>query len=246
MIDLYSTAYGASPNAYKIILMLEELEIPYRIIEVKLPEGEQFKPEFLKISPNNKVPAIVDHAPADGGEPLRVFESGSIMVYLADKTGRFIPPQTEMRKRTEVLNWVFWQMAGMGPHMGQLFHFQVYAPEKIPYAIRRYGNEMSRLFAVLEKRLSESEWVGGDEYSIADMIIFASTHEFRRIEQLDHDQLGHFIAWHERIKTRPAYGRAYNPDKTESSTIGADVYMADKAWNILFNQDASYLDKPPV
>lgn len=244
MIDLFSTPNGASPNVYKILLLLEELALPYRRIEVAVHQGEQFRPEFLAISPNNKVPAILDHAPADGGEPLRVFESGSIMVYLADKCRRFLPPVDAPRQRTEVMNWVFWQMAGLGPYLGQLFHFKVYAREQLPYAITRYGNEVDRLFAVMERRLAESPWLGGDDYSIADMICFASSHEFRRVD-LDLDRLPNFIAWHERIRARPAYARAYDPEKNVPSTIGASQYLEDKAWNILFAQSSRSFEQPP-
>ncbi|KJS09780.1 MAG: hypothetical protein VR73_01070 [Gammaproteobacteria bacterium BRH_c0] len=244
MIDLYSTADGASPNVYKILLLLEELDIPYRINEVRLHKGEQFNSDFLKISPNNKVPAIVDHQPTDGGEPISVFESGSIMVYLADKYRRFIPPVDQPRKRVEVMNWVFWQMAGLGPYLGQLFHFNVYAKEKIPYAITRYSNEVDRLFAVLERRLSKHPWLGGEEYSIADMICFSSTY-LHHLMGIDPDKLVHFIAWHERIKQRPAHDRAYDPGKYQPSTIGASQYLEEKAWNILFAQNSTYFDKPP-
>src|SRR5690606_27292025 len=129
-----------------------------------------------------------------------------IMVYLADKYGRFLPATDQPRKRNEVINWVFWQMAGLGPYLGQMFHFNVYAKEKIPYAITRYSNEVDRLFSVLERRLAKHPWVGGDEYSIADMICFSSTYMHRLID-LDFDKLGHFLAWHERIKQRPAHDR---------------------------------------
>jgi len=242
MIDLYSMHTGPSHNVYKVILLLEELELPYRVSTVNVLEGEQFRPEFLAISPNNKVPAIVDHAPLDGGEPIAVFESGSIMVYLADKMGRFIPPLTDLRRRTPVLTWTFWQMAGVGPNLGQFGFFSIYAKEKSPYAVTRFTNELDRLFGVLDKRLSQSPWVGGDDYTIADMIIFSATHEFR-ILPFDFDRFPHFIAWHERIKLRPAYGRAYGrtdlgksmpmPEKTEA--------LSEEKWRNLFGQTAGTL-----
>lgn len=244
MIDLYSTPNGASPNVYKILLLLEELGLPYRPIEVAVHRGEQFRPEFLAISPNNKVPAIVDNSPADGGAPIRVFESGSIMVYLADKCRRFLPGVDAPRARAEVMNWVFWQMAGLGPNLGQLFHFKVYAREQLPYALTRFGNEVDRLFAVMERRLAESPWLGGDEYSIADMICFASSHEFRRVE-LDFDRLPNFIAWHDRIRQRPAYARAYDQGKHQASVIGASQFLEDRAWNILFAQSSRSFEQAP-
>nr|WP_263975485.1 glutathione S-transferase N-terminal domain-containing protein [Leptolyngbya sp. 7M] len=148
MIDLY---YWTTPNGHKITLFLEEVGLPYTIVPINIGKGDQFQPEFLKIAPNNRIPAIVDRAPADGGEPISVFESGAILLYLADKVGQLIPK--EGRGRAEVLQWLFWQMGGLGPMAGQNHHFSHYAPEKIPYAINRYVNETGRLYAVLDKRL---------------------------------------------------------------------------------------------
>jgi GST-like protein len=148
MIDLH---YAPTPNGWKISIMLEELGIPYTVIPVNIRAGDQFKPEFLAISPNNRIPAIVDHAPPDGGEPFSVFETGAILIYLAEKTGRFLPK--EMRARSRVVQWVMWQMSGLGPMLGQHGHFALYAPEKIPYAIERYRDEAARLYSVLGRQL---------------------------------------------------------------------------------------------
>jgi GST-like protein len=239
MIDLYSLHTGPSHNVYKVMLLLEELEFAYRLVPVNVFEGEQFRPEFLRIAENNKVPAIVDHEPPDGGEPVAVFESGSIMVYLADKAGRFIPPVTDLRRRTPVMTWTFWQMAGVGPNLGQLFHFTAYAREKLPYAITRFSNELNRLFGVLDRRLAESPWVGGNDYSIADMISFAALHEFRLIG-FDFGEFPHFVAWHERIKARPAYERAYLREDLQKSMPMPDVVgnFDEEKWNLLFGQTA--------
>ena len=150
MIDLH---YWPTPNGHKITLFLEETGLPYRIVPVDIGRGEQFQPEFLAIAPNNRMPAIVDHEPADGGAPISVFESGAILLYLAEKTGRFIP--ADLRGRVEVLQWLFWQMGGLGPMAGQNHHFAIYAPEKLPYAIDRYVNETNRLYGVLDRRLAD-------------------------------------------------------------------------------------------
>lgn len=239
MIDVYSMHTGPSHNVYKVLLLLAELDLAHRVLPINVFEGEQFSPEFLRVSPNNKVPSIVDHDPKDGGAPISVFESGSIMVYLADKAGRFIPPVTDLRRRTPVLTWTFWQMAGIGPNLGQFAFFNIYAKEKMPAAIERFSNELSRLFAVLDRRLAESPWVGGDEYSIADIIIFSATHEFR-ITGLDFSGFPHFIAWHERIKTRPAYTKCYQREDLKKSMPMPDLTgkLSDEKWNNLFGQTA--------
>jgi len=166
MIDLY---YWTTPNGHKITIFLEETGEPYRIVPINIGAGDQFKPDFLAIAPNNRIPAIVDRAPADGGEPISLFESGAILEYLADKTGRFLP--RDVRGRAEVMQWLFWQMAGLGPMAGQNHHFSQYAPEKLPYAINRYVNETNRLYGVLNKRLADRPFVAGD-YSIADMAAY--------------------------------------------------------------------------
>jgi GST-like protein len=202
MIELY---YWTTPNGHKITLFLEEAELPYTIHPVNIGRGEQFKPEFLAISPNNRIPAIVDQDPGDGGPPLSVFESGAILVYLAEKTGKFLP--RDLRGRIEVLEWLFWQVGGLGPMAGQNHHFKQYAPEKIAYAIKRYENETNRLYAVLNKRLTNREFVAGD-YSIADMAAYPwiVSHEAQGQRLEDFPNLKH---WFEAIAARPATKRAY-------------------------------------
>ncbi len=166
MIDLY---YWTTPNGHKITIFLEETGLPYAIRTVNISKGEQFDTEVLEITPNNRIPAIVDHAPADGGAPLSVFESGAILMYLGQKTGRFVP--TDFRARVQCVEWLFWQMGGLGPMAGQNHHFNLYAPERIPYAIERYTKETGRLYGVLNKRLATREFIAGD-YSIADMACY--------------------------------------------------------------------------
>ena len=163
MIDLY---YWTTPNGHKVTIFLEEAGLKYNIIPINIGKGEQFKTEFLAVAPNNRIPAIVDHAPADGGKPISIFESGAILLYLADKTGKFAGK--DLRARNEVTQWLFWQMGGLGPMAGQYNHFGNYAPEKLPYAIDRYRNEVNRLYGVMNKRLADRDYLGG-EYSIADM-----------------------------------------------------------------------------
>jgi GSH-dependent disulfide-bond oxidoreductase len=171
MIDLH---YAPTPNGWKISIMLEELGLPYKVIPVDIRAGDQFKPEFLAISPNNRIPAIVDHAPACGGGPFSVFETGAILIYLADKTGRFLPEET--RARSIVLQWLMWQMSGLGPMLGQHGHFALYAQEKIPYAIQRYRDEAARLYRVLDTQLGKTgAYVAGGDYSIADIACFPWT-----------------------------------------------------------------------
>lgn len=202
MIDLY---YWATPNGHKITLFLEESGLPYRIIPVNIGKGEQFAAEFLRIAPNNKIPAIVDHAPADGGEPFAVFESGAILLYLAEMTGRFLP--TEPRARMATLQWLFWQMAGLGPMAGQNHHFVQFAPEPIPYAIDRYVQETSRLYGVLNKQLQNREFIAGD-YSIADMACYPWIVPHARQRQNLSD-FPNVQRWFDTITARPATRRAY-------------------------------------
>jgi len=203
MIDLY---YWTTPNGHKISLFLEEAGLPYKVHPVNIGQGEQFKPDFLKIAPNNRIPAIVDPEPADGGEPISLFESGAILLYLAEKTGRFIPQ--DLRGRQEALQWLFWQMGGLGPMAGQNPHFSRFAPEKIPYAIKRYVDETARLYGVLDRRLADRDFVAGSQYSIADMAIYPWTvsHQWQsqRLEDFPNLQ-----RWFNRIKERPATVRAY-------------------------------------
>jgi GST-like protein len=202
MIDLY---YWTTPNGHKITMFLEEAQVPYTIHPVNIGRGEQFKPEFLAIAPNNRIPSIIDRAPKDGGEPISVFESGAILLYLAEKTGKFI--SSDIRKRVATLEWLFWQMGGLGPMAGQANHFRNYAPEKIPYAIDRYTNEANRLYGVLNKRLTDHEYVA-DEYSIADMASYPWIVSHAAQGQ-NLDDFPHLKRWFEAIKTRPATIAAY-------------------------------------
>jgi GST-like protein len=213
MIDLH---YWTTPNGHKITLFLEEAGLPYTIFPVNIGKDEQFKAEFLKIAPNNRIPAIVDHQPADGGAPLSLFESGAILLYLAEKTGQFIPQ--DLRGRQEVSQWLFWQMGGLGPMAGQNHHFNRFAREKIPYAIERYVKETARLYDVLNKRLADRQFVAGDEYSIADMAIYPwiVPHTY---QQQNLDDFPHLKRWFDSIAGREATQRAYalvekiNPSK---------------------------------
>jgi len=202
MIDLY---YWTTPNGHKITIFLEESGLEYRIHPINIGKGDQFAPEFLRISPNNRIPAIVDQAPADGGEPVALFESGAILHYLAQKTGRFL--SAELRGQAETLQWLFWQMGGLGPMAGQNHHFRLYAKDKIPYAIDRYVNETHRLYGVLDKRLGDREFVAGD-YSIADMAIYPWLRPYENQGQ-DIDEFASLKRWFIAISERPAVERAY-------------------------------------
>jgi GST-like protein len=228
MIDLY---YWTTPNGHKITLFLEESGLPYRIIPVNIGKGEQFAEDYLRISPNNKIPAMLDQAPADGGEPVPVFESGAILLYLAEKTGRFLPADT--RGRYEVLEWLFWQMGGLGPMAGQNHHFTQYAPEPVPYAIDRYVKETARLYAVLNRRLAGRDFIAG-AYSIADMACYPwiVPHERQRQDLKD---FPHLQRWFDAISDRPATRRAYE----RAREINPTPVMDEAAKRILFGQDAS-------
>lgn len=212
MIDLY---YWPTPNGHKITLFLEEAGLPYTVKPVDIGKGDQFQPEFLAFSPNNKMPAIIDHAPADGGAPLSVFESGAILVYLANKTGRFFG--ADVRQKVEVNQWLMWQMAGLGPMTGQYGHFNVYAPERIDYAIDRYTREVQRLLGVLDRRLAGRSFIAGEEYTIADMAAYPWINPYTRAP-LDLEPYPELRRWHAAIAARPATARAYtltaqvNPD----------------------------------
>ncbi|EIC8070887.1 GSH-dependent disulfide bond oxidoreductase [Salmonella enterica] len=202
MIDLY---YAPTPNGHKITLFLEEAELAYRLLKVDISKGNQFRPDFLAISPNNKIPAIVDHAPADGGQPLSLFESGEILLYLAEKSGKLL--SGELRERHTTLQWLFWQVGGLGPMLGQNHHFNHFAPQAIPYAIERYQVETQRLYNVLKKRLETSPWLGGDHYSIADIASWPWVNAHQR-QRIDLDTYPAVYNWFERIRTRPATARA--------------------------------------
>jgi len=228
MIDLH---YWPTPNGHKVTLFLEETGTPYTIIPVNIGAGEQFKPEFLRISPNNRMPAIVDQAPAGGGAPVSVFESGAILVYLAEKTGKCLP--RELRGRFEVLQWLFWQMGGLGPMAGQNHHFTQYAPEKLPYAIDRYVNETARLYAVLDKRLADREFIAGD-YSIADMAAYPWIVPHQRQRQ-DLNHFPNLKRWFEVIQARPAVVRAYEKGKA----VNVKPTIDEESRKILFGQNAA-------
>ena len=228
MIDLY---YWTTPNGHKITMYLEEAGLDYGVKPINISKGEQFTPEFLKIAPNNRIPAIVDHAPQGGGEPIAIFESGAILLYLADKTRRFIPQ--DLRGRNQCLQWLFWQMGGLGPMAGQNHHFVQYAPEKLPYAMDRYVNETSRLYGVLNKHLSDGrEYICGD-YSIADMAAYPWVVPHERQRQ-DINSFPALQQWYERIQSRSATQKAYELAKSINMAPTVD----DKSKSILFGQDA--------
>lgn len=200
MIEVYS---WATPNGHKVHIMLEECGLPYRVEAVNIGEGDQFKPEFLAISPNNKIPAIVD---PDGpeGQPISLFESGAILLYLAGKTGRFLP--ASIRGKYEVLQWLMFQMGGVGPMLGQAHHFRIYAPEKIEYAISRYTNEARRLYGVMNRQLGKSKYIAGSEYTIADMAIFPWLRSWKN-QGIDWAEYPHLKGWFDEISARPAVQR---------------------------------------
>jgi len=227
MIDLY---YWTTPNGHKITMFLEETGLEYRIVPVNIGTGAQFDPAFLAISPNNRSPAIVDHAPADGGAPLSVFESGAILLYLAQKSRRLLP--ADLRGQVEVTQWLIWQVAGLGPMAGQNHHFARYAPQKIPYAIERYVNETNRLYGVLNHRLSDRSYVAGD-YSIADIACYPWIVPYeaqgQRLEQFPH-----LKRWFESIRARPATVRAY----ARAATVNTQDTMTEEAKRVLFGQTA--------
>ena len=230
MIDLH---YWPTPNGHKVTMLLEELGAPYRIVPVDISKGEQFAPDFLRIAPNNRMPAIVDNAPSEGGEPISLFESGAILLYLAEKHDRFIPGP--VRGRAEVLQWLFWQMGGLGPMLGQNHHFNRYAPEPIPYAIDRYQRETARLYGVLDRRLADREFVAGSTYTIADMACYPwiVPYEYQKMRLEDFPNVARwFAAVKERPATVAAYakGEALRPIRPE---------MSDEARKVLFGQGAT-------
>ena len=220
-----------TPNAYKISIFLEEAGLPYEVKLVNIGKGEQFKPEFLKIAPNNRMPAIVD-PDGPGGDPISVFESGAILQYLGRKTGKFYP--LDERSRVAVDQWLMWQMGGLGPMCGQTHHFRQYAPEKIPYAIDRYTNEVNRLYGVLNRQLEGKDYICGD-YSIADMAAFPWVRPYERQGQ-DLNQFPHLKAWFQRMEARPAVKRAVEVGVEAQNTV--DLSKDDEARKVLFGQKA--------
>ncbi len=228
MIELH---YWTTPNGHKITMFLEETGLEYKIVPVHIGKGEQFKPDFLAVSPNNRIPAILDRKPKDGGAPIPVFESGAILLYLAEKTGKFLP--LDPRKRYDAIQWLFWQMGGLGPMSGQNNHFSQYAVEKIPYAIDRYRNEVNRLYAVLNKKLKGRDFIAG-EYSIADMACYPWIVPYERQGQKIED-FPDLKRWFEAIKARPATVRAYELAKS----INTAPSITEESRKILFGQTAS-------
>ena len=228
MIDLH---YWPTPNGHKITMFLEETGVAYKIFPVNIGQGEQFKPDFLKIAPNNRMPAIVDHEPPDGGAPVSVYESGAILVYLAERTNQFLP--NDLRGRFQAMEWLFWQMGGLGPMAGQNHHFNVYAPEKLDYAIKRYVNETNRLYGVLNRQLADRDFIAG-AYSIADMACYPWIVPWKRQEQ-NIDDFPHLKRWFETIAARPATVRAYEIGRA----ISPPREMTEDAKKVLFGQTAA-------
>ena len=229
MIDLY---YWTTPNGHKVTLFLEEAGLPYKIHPVNIGTGAQFDPEFLSIAPNNRIPAIVDKQPTGGGAPISLFESGAILLYLADKNGRFI--EQDVHGRAEVLQWLFWQMGGLGPMAGQNHHFTQYASERIPYAMDRYIRETARLYGVMDKRLADRPFLAGDHYSIADMACYPWIVPHDR-QQQDLDDFPHLKRWFEAIAQRPGTRRAYALAETINSVPSVS---SEESRRILFGQAA--------
>jgi len=228
MIELY---YWPTPNGHKITMFLEEAGLKYRIHPIDISAGDQFKPDFLAFSPNNRMPAIIDIEPADGGEPISVFESGAILQYLAEKTGSFLP--TDVRGRKVVMEWLFWQVGGLGPMAGQNHHFGLYAPEKLPYAIERYVKETNRLYGVLDRRLADRDYLAGDDYTIADMAAYPWVVPWKR-QQQDLDAFPNLRAWFERIRTRAATVRAY----AQGEPYASRPAVTEEGKKLLFGQTA--------
>jgi GST-like protein len=229
VIDLY---YWPTPNGHKITMCLEEAALDYTIQPVNISAGDQFKPEFLAFSPNNRMPAIIDRAPAEGGEAITVFESGAILLYLAEKAGRFLP--TDVRGRKSVTEWLFWQMGGLGPMAGQNHHFGVYAPEKIPYAITRYVDETNRLYGVMNRRLAERRYLAGEDYSIADMAAYPWVVPWKR-QQQNLDDFVNLRRWFDSIRERPATQRAY----AKAEPFSAQPAVTEEGKKLLFGQTAA-------
>ena len=228
MIDLH---YWPTPNGWKISIMLEECGLPYRFMPVNIGKGEQFSDHFLALSPNNRMPVIEDHSPTGGGPPVAVFESGAILLYLAEKTGHFLP--ADVRERYQTIQWLMWQMGGLGPMAGQNGHFLLYAPEKLPYAIERYGKEVDRLYGVLNGQLARTgAYVAGSSYSIADMAIFpwVRTH---KAQQIDLEKFPHVQRWYDALFQRPTVKRGLDLGKELRAPA-----LTDEARQALFGQTA--------
>ena len=228
MIDLY---YFPTPNTWKVSIFLEETGLDYNVITVNIMEGDQFTPEFLKVSPNNRVPAIVDHDVLDeNGQPISIMESGAILIHLAEKTGQFYPK--DPAKRAKVLEWLMWQMGGLGPMGGQANHFNAYCPEDLPYAKARYTNEVARLWGMLDDQLKDNDWIANNEYSIADMAVWGWITLYE-LQGQDIDTTPHLKEWFERMGKRPAVERAYAIGKDIAATPGK---ISDEAKKLLYGQ----------
>ena len=227
-LDLY---YWPTPNGHKVTMLLEELSLPYQIVPINIGRGDQFEESFLRIAPNNRMPALVDHNPVDGDGPLSIFESGAILQYLAEKEGAFIGGSP--RERTEIMQWLFWQMGGLGPMAGQAHHFRHYAPESIDYGINRYTDEVNRLYGVMNKRLADREFLAGD-YSIADMAAYPWVKPYKRQGQ-DLADFPNLNRWFGAIHDRPATIAAYEKAETVSN---GNKSMDDAAKQVLFGQRA--------
>lgn len=231
---MYELYYWTTPNGHKITMAMEELGVEYKIVPVNIGKGEQFEPEFLEISPNNRIPAMVDLQPAEGQDPVSLFESGAMLLYLADKHEKFIP--SDVSGRANVLQWLFWQMANLGPMGGQNHHFVTYLNEEIPYAIKRYVNEVSRLYAVLDYQLKSNEYICG-EYSIADMACYPWIVPHKRQLQ-EIEQFENLKRWFDLVRSRPATVRAY---KVAKEVNPSPHKMTEEEKKILFNQDSDTL-----
>ena len=229
MIDLY---YWPTPNGWKVTIALEEMGLPYQIKYVDIGKGEQFNPDFLTISPNNRMPAMVDHDPQSGGAPISIFESGAILLYLSEKTGKLI--SSDPRNKVAAIEWLMWQMGGLGPMCGQVHHFSRYAPETIPYAVDRYVNEANRLYGVLNKRLEGREYICDDGYSIADIaswgwVAIADWH------QIDLENFPNVKRWDETMKARPAVQKGFAIGREEFERIRKEG-MSEEMKKVLFGQ----------
>ncbi|KQP33889.1 glutathione S-transferase [Methylobacterium sp. Leaf104] len=231
MIDLY---YWPTPNGHKVTMFLEEAGLDYTLKPVNIGKGDQFRPDFLAIAPNNRMPAIVDHAPAGGGAPVSLFESGAILLYLAEKTGRFIAQ--DVAGRAEVLQWLFWQMGGLGPMLGQNHYFTQYAPEKVPYAIDRYLKETNRLYGVLDRRLADRPFLAGADYAIADMASYPWIVPYEKQGQRLED-FPNLRRWFEAIAERPATKAAYARAPEINPDFGKT--MSEEAKKVMFGQTAA-------
>lgn len=231
MIDFY---YWPTPNGWKISIMLEESGLPYRLVPIDISKGDQFKPEFLAVSPNNRIPAIVDHAPVAGDTPLSVFETGAILIYLAEKCGRFYPQ--DLAGKFGTLQWLMWQVGGLGPTGGQNGHFLLYAPEPFPYAVERYGKEMNRLYGVLDAQLGRTNaFVTGADYTIADMAIFPWIRIYKK-QRIDIDAFPNIARWYRELTARPGVRRGIDLGRALRDPPGTP--MSESTRMVLYGQTA--------